>query len=322
MRLGDLTFLDLYLHPQVALLKNLTSSSQLVDVAPPALKAQLDEIRGRCQATYSETQVPEFSIVEDNRLYRVTAQEDHAGAVLFVLRQFQRALKPFRDLGLPRHVGLNLLSSNLKGLVLFAGEPGVGKSTSLFSTVVQRLHMNGGVAVTVEDPIEQQLSGAHGGGYMFQFPASRLTGGYREPLLRALRMQADMVVVGEIRDSAAASEVVRASASGQLTFGTIHAGSASQALEKLAILAASGEGGTSSESMRYMLSLGVSMVIWQTMLILPNGGRQLSVRALSCIGEDGLAIRSKIRDNKLQTLENDIEHQSRRGATNQVLKTA
>ncbi|WP_425333009.1 hypothetical protein [Cupriavidus pinatubonensis] len=39
----------------------------------------------------------------------------------------------------------------------------------MFSTVVQRLHMKGGVAVTVEDPIEQQLSGAHGDGYMFQF---------------------------------------------------------------------------------------------------------------------------------------------------------
>ncbi|QYY33635.1 Flp pilus assembly complex ATPase component TadA (plasmid) [Cupriavidus pinatubonensis] len=54
-------------------------------------------------------------------------------------------------------------------------------------------------------------------------------------------MQADMVVVGEIRDGAAAAEAVRASASGQLIFGTIHAGSGPQALEKLAILAGSGD---------------------------------------------------------------------------------
>ncbi|QYY33753.1 hypothetical protein K2O51_30770 (plasmid) [Cupriavidus pinatubonensis] len=74
--------------------------------------------------------------------------------------------------------------------------------------------------------------------------------------------------------------------------------------------------------MRYLLSLGIAMVIWQTMILLPNGGRQLSVRALSCTGEDGLAIRSKIRENKLQTLDNEIDHQARRGATSQVLKTA
>lgn len=314
MRLGDLTFLDLYLHPEVALLKNLHGSSERADAAPPVLKAQLDDIRMRCDATYRDSGIPEFSITEDSRLYRVTAQEDHAGEVLFVLRQFERTLKPFSALGLPRHVAVNLLDDNLKGLVLFAGEPGVGKSTSMFSTVVQRLHMKGGVGVTVEDPIEQQLFGRHGKGFLFQFPASRLTGGYREPLLRALRMQADMVAVGEIRDGAAAAEVVRASASGQLTFGTIHAGSGPQALEKLAILAGSGDPASSSEGMRYLLSLGVAMVIWQTMVLLPNGGRQLSVRALSCTGEDGLAIRSKIRENKLQTLENEIEHQARRGA--------
>ncbi|TXI79811.1 MAG: twitching motility protein PilT [Cupriavidus sp.] len=313
MRLGDLTFLDLYLHPKVALLKNLGGSARGVDVAPAGIKAQLDGILARCRTAYGETRIPEFSLVEDSRLYRVTAQEDHSGDVLFVLRQFERTLKPFRELGLPRHAAVNLLSDKLKGLVLFAGEPGVGKSTSMFSTVVQRLHRSGGVAVTVEDPIEQQLAGSHGDGYLFQFPASRLTGGYREPLLRALRMQADMVVVGEIRDGAAAAEVVRASASGQLTFGTIHAGSAPQAIEKLAILAGSGDPTSNSEGMRYMLAMGVAMVIWQNMVLLPDGGRQLSVRALSCIGEDGLAIRSKIRENKLQTLDNEIDHQARRG---------
>lgn len=322
MRLGDLTFLDLFLSPQVALLKNLHGSDQKVDPAPPALQAQLDTIRNRCLSLYKESGIPEFSIVEDDRRYRVTAQEDDSGEVLFALRQFAQSLKPFRDLGLPRHVGANLLSESLRGLVLFVGEPGVGKSTSMFSTIIQRLYLMGGVAVSVEDPIEQQLTGKHGKGYLFQFPASRLTGGYREPLLRALRMQADLVAIGEIRDGAAAAEVVRASASGQLTFGTIHAGSASQALEKLAILAGSSDPTTNSDGMRYMLSLGLAMVIWQTMVLLPNGGRQLQVRALSCTGEDGLAIRSRIRENKLQSLENDIEHQLRRGSSPQVLKTA
>ncbi|QYY33636.1 prepilin-type N-terminal cleavage/methylation domain-containing protein (plasmid) [Cupriavidus pinatubonensis] len=96
MRLGDLTFLDLYLHPNVALLKNLGGSARRVDVAPLAIKEQLEDVRLRCQTTYSETRIPEFAIVEDDGCTGSPPRRTTPGRSCLFCVSSRRSLRPFQ----------------------------------------------------------------------------------------------------------------------------------------------------------------------------------------------------------------------------------
>ncbi len=113
------------------------------------------------------------------------------------------------------------------GLVLVTGSTGSGKTTTLYSILSA---LNDGTAKinTLEDPIEFDLPGVH---QSQVFPRIGLDFG--DILPAVLRQDPDVIMVGEVRDSRTATTTVRAAATGQLVFATLHSTSASGAIHSM-----------------------------------------------------------------------------------------
>lgn len=117
-----------------------------------------------------------------------------------------------------------------RGAVLFAGPSASGKTTTAYTALRRRLAQGGGTlrALTVEDPVEYRLA------EVVQLEADPSRGLDGATLLRAaLRHDADVLMVGEVRDAESAALLIRAGMTGHLALGTIHAGDAAEALVRL-----------------------------------------------------------------------------------------
>lgn len=313
MRLGDFEFIDLYLGNNFADFKGVKGSPNSRDAAPPELKAQLDEVRTTCRFRYAAERDPEFSLVIDGVMFRATMIRDVTGSEVFILRRSSAELRPIEHVGFAPAIVRQLLQPNLKGLVVIAGETGAGKTSTAAAVLKARLERIGGIAITIEDPPEVDLNGVQGKGRCMQVRASRRTGGYKEHLVRSLRSNPDVILLGEVREKAAAQEAVEASLNGHLIITTIHAGSIVESIERLSSLAGGQRG---SESAYKKLASGLRMVIWQSLERGVGERPKFTYQALSLIGEEANGARSKITNGKIGHLAQDIDQQMRRLAAN------
>ena len=115
------------------------------------------------------------------------------------------------------------------GLVLVVGPTGSGKTTTLYS-MLNSLNNDERKIITIEDPVEYQFSG------ITQISVTNQKTkdiNYAEKLKAVLRLDPDIVMVGEIRDNDTAKTALQASLTGHLVLSTFHAGSASAALTRL-----------------------------------------------------------------------------------------
>ncbi|MCA9343297.1 Flp pilus assembly complex ATPase component TadA, partial [Candidatus Saccharibacteria bacterium] len=115
------------------------------------------------------------------------------------------------------------------GLVLVVGPTGSGKTTTLYS-MLNSLNNDSRKIITIEDPVEYQFEG------LTQIPVnSKGTQevNFAEKLRAVLRLDPDIVMVGEVRDMDTAKTALQASLTGHLVLSTFHAGSASAALTRL-----------------------------------------------------------------------------------------
>jgi len=116
------------------------------------------------------------------------------------------------------------------GLVLVVGPTGSGKTTTLYS-VLNSLNSEERKIITIEDPVEYQFPG------MTQISVHSIEGGndssFADKLRATLRLDPDIVMVGEIRDTDTAKTALQASLTGHLVLSTYHAGSAGEALTRL-----------------------------------------------------------------------------------------
>lgn len=116
------------------------------------------------------------------------------------------------------------------GLVLIVGPTGSGKTTTLYS-ILNALNTEERKIITVEDPVEYQFPG------IVQIPAvadaSGNDGSFARKLRAILRLDPDVVMVGEIRDNDTARTALQASMTGHLVLSTFHASSAAAALTRL-----------------------------------------------------------------------------------------
>lgn len=116
------------------------------------------------------------------------------------------------------------------GLVLVVGPTGSGKTTTLYS-MLNSLNIDTRKIITIEDPVEYQFGG------IVQIPvdtnASGNDGSFASKLRAVLRLDPDIVMVGEIRDSETAKTALQASLTGHLVLSTFHASSAAAALVRL-----------------------------------------------------------------------------------------
>jgi len=117
--------------------------------------------------------------------------------------------------------------SHPRGLVLMVGPTGSGKSTTLYS-MLNALNTPARKIITLEDPIEYGLTG------ISQIPINTNNGGsFAEGLRSVLRLDPDVVMVGEIRDSDTARTAIQASITGHLVLSSFHAGSTAAAFSRM-----------------------------------------------------------------------------------------
>lgn len=133
------------------------------------------------------------------------------------------------ELGL-RGLALKHLEENIirpHGIILVTGPTGSGKTTTLYS-VLSRLNTTRVNIMTLEDPVEYQISGIN----QVQInPAAGLT--FANGLRSFLRQDPNIILVGEIRDSETTGLAIQAALTGHLVFSTLHTNNASGALPRL-----------------------------------------------------------------------------------------
>jgi len=145
------------------------------------------------------------------------------------LFNFDESLLNLDLLGIPpkQRQQIDEIISHPRGLVLMVGPTGSGKSTTLYS-MLNALNTTDRKIITLEDPIEYGLAG------ISQIPINTTAGGsFGEGLRSVLRLDPDVVMVGEIRDVDTARTAIQASITGHLVMSSFHANSSSAAFSRM-----------------------------------------------------------------------------------------
>ncbi|MBQ9018312.1 Flp pilus assembly complex ATPase component TadA [Candidatus Saccharibacteria bacterium] len=145
------------------------------------------------------------------------------------LFNFDESLLNLGLLGLSREerAEIDEVISHPRGLVLMVGPTGSGKSTTLYS-MLNALNTTDRKIITLEDPIEYGITG------ISQIPINTNEGGsFADGLRSVLRLDPDVVMVGEIRDADTAKTAIQASITGHLVLSSFHANSTSAAFARM-----------------------------------------------------------------------------------------
>lgn len=151
------------------------------------------------------------------------------GRIGVVLRTITMKIPTLDDLGLPQV--LKDVALTKRGLVVFVGGTGTGKTTSLAALVDYRNENTQGHILTLEDPIE--LVHEHKQCIVTQREIGIDTDSWDIALRNALRQAPDVILMGEIRDRNAMDLAIAFSETGHLCLATLHANSANQALDRM-----------------------------------------------------------------------------------------
>jgi twitching motility protein PilU len=151
------------------------------------------------------------------------------GSQGMVLRTINSEIPTFDQLHLP--AVLKDISMTKRGLVIFVGGTGSGKSTSLAAMVGYRNDNSYGHIVTIEDPIEYIHN--HGNCLITQREVGVDTESYDIALKNTLRQAPDVILLGEIRDRETMDYAIAFAETGHLCLSTLHANSTNQALDRI-----------------------------------------------------------------------------------------
>src|SRR6188768_1168590 len=151
------------------------------------------------------------------------------GCVGMVMRVITTTIPGFEDLKLPPV--LKDVAMTKRGLVIFVGGTGSGKSTSLAAMIGYRNENTHGHIVTIEDPIE--FVHPHKNCIVTQRELGLDTDSWEAALKNSLRQAPDVILMGELRDRETMEHAVAFAETGHLCMATLHANSANQALDRI-----------------------------------------------------------------------------------------
>lgn len=180
-------------------------------------------------AEFERTNECNFAIAPlDVGRFRVNAfvQQGRTG---LVLRVINTTIPQMDDLGLPPV--LRDVAMTKRGLVIFVGGTGSGKSTSLAAMVGHRNANSQGHIITIEDPIEYVHE--HRKCIVTQREVGVDTNDWFSALKNTLRQAPDVILIGEIRDRETMEYAMAFAETGHLCMSTLHANSANQALDRI-----------------------------------------------------------------------------------------
>ena len=160
--------------------------------------------------------------------FRVSAfyQRNLAG---MVLRRIETQIPKVDDLGLPEII--KDLAMTKRGLIIFVGATGTGKSTSLAAMIGHRNRNSKGHIISIEDPIE--FVHQHQGCVITQREVGIDTESFDIALKNTLRQAPDVILIGEVRTRETMENAIAFAETGHLCLCTLHANNANQALDRI-----------------------------------------------------------------------------------------
>jgi len=160
--------------------------------------------------------------------FRVSAFQQR-NLVGMVLRRIEVNIPLVSDLGLPPVI--EDLAMTKRGLIIFVGATGTGKSTSLASMIGHRNENSSGHIISIEDPIE--FIHQHKGCIITQREVGVDTDSFEIALKNTLRQAPDVIMIGEVRSRETMEHAVTFAETGHLCLCTLHANNANQALDRI-----------------------------------------------------------------------------------------
>jgi twitching motility protein PilU len=209
--------------------------SKMTPVSQTALTAQHSAMLAR--AIMNDKQAAEFESKKECNFaiapsgigrFRVNCFVQQ-GQVGMVLRVITTSIPNFDDLKLPPV--LKDVAMTKRGLVLFVGGTGSGKSTSLASLLGYRNENSYGHIITIEDPVEYVHP--HKNCLITQREVGVDTDSWEAALKNTLRQAPDVILIGEIRDMEVMEHAIAFAETGHLAMGTLHANNSNQAMDRI-----------------------------------------------------------------------------------------
>jgi len=185
------------------------------------------------------------------------AQENGAGAVFRIIPE---KIVPLEDLDLPAAVAR--LANLRQGLVVVAGPTGSGKSTTLASLVDRINRESARHIVTIEDPVEFVHQNRQS--VLSHREVGEHSKGFAPALRAAVRQDADVVLVGEMRDRETIAMAITAAEMGLLVFATLHTNGAAKTIDRII------DAFPASEQPQVRMSLSESLAAVVSQLLLPT----------------------------------------------------
>ena len=190
-----------------------------------------------------------------------------------VLRRIETRIPTIEELNLPPVI--KTLAMTKRGIIVFVGATGSGKSTSLAAMVGYRNQNSSGHIITIEDPIE--FVHKHEGCIITQREIGIDTDSWEMALRNTLRQAPDVIMIGEIRTREGMDHAIAFAETGHLVLCTLHANNANQAMDRMINFF--------PEERRSQLLMDLSMnlkgVVAQQLIPTPDGkGRRVAVEIL------------------------------------------
>ena len=218
------------------------------------------------------------------------------GAVAGVFRVIPFEIKTCDQLGLPQVV--RKLCEKPRGLILVTGPTGSGKSTTLATMLDLINQTRYEHLLTIEDPIE--FIHPHKRCLVNQREVHSDTQSFGNALRAALREDPDVVLIGEMRDLETIESDMRIAETGHLTFGTLHANSASSTINRIIDVFPSYQ----QSQIRAQLSLVLEGIMCQALLPRADGrGRAMAMEILV----PNPAVRNLIREDKIHQIYSSMQ---------------
>ena len=202
------------------------------------------------------------------------------------------------------HPLLHEISRIKSGLVLICGPAGVGKTTTI-AAIINDINKSRPVhIVTLEDPIEYRFQSNKA--FIEQRELGSHIPSFEQGLIDVLREDADVIVVGELREAETMRLVLNAAESGHLVIATIHASTPEEAIYRMCNAASA----DTQNDVRNQLASTLAWITVQQLLYLEKAGQRVPILT---IVRGTQAIKNNIRDNNLHQINNIIETSKKEG---------
>lgn len=219
-----------------------------------------------------------------------------AGTMAMVLRRLPSKFFSFEQIGLPTQ--LQALLSRPRGLILVTGPTGSGKTTTL-ATMLNYINENfSRHIITAEDPIE--FVHPHKKSIVTQREVGEDVPSFSEAVVKALRQDPDVILIGEMRDINTMESAIRAAETGHLVFSTLHTTGAARTVDRVIDVFPAHQ----QTQIRIQLAATLVAVISQTLLPRLDGKGRICAFEIMIATP---AIRNLIRENKTYQITSEIQ---------------